>query len=104
MRIHLVRAAACASLVALPILVSTQDAISPHARELHERAIVVDSHDDTTQRLFFDKTFDIARRNANGNIASCCSASRRLIDPCVVLFSMVFMPSVICKMRLCNPR
>jgi membrane dipeptidase len=68
MRLHLVRAAACASLLILPILVSTQDAVSPHARELHERAIVIDSHDDTTQRLFFDKTFDIAKRNANGNI------------------------------------
>jgi membrane dipeptidase len=35
---------------------------------LHARAIVVDSHDDTTQRLFFDKTFDLARRHPDGNI------------------------------------
>src|SRR4029450_5777600 len=36
--------------------------------DVHARAIVVDSHDDTTQRLFFDKTFDIGERHANGNI------------------------------------
>src|SRR4029450_8627426 len=35
---------------------------------VHTRAIVVDSHDDTTQRLFFDKTFNIGERHANGNI------------------------------------
>src|SRR5580765_3861116 len=32
------------------------------------RAIVIDSHDDTTQRLFFDKTFNIGERHPNGNI------------------------------------
>jgi membrane dipeptidase len=36
--------------------------------DVHARAIVVDSHDDTTQRLFFDKTFDIGERHSNGNI------------------------------------
>ena len=30
--------------------------------------MVVDSHDDTTQRLIFDKAFDIGKRNPNGNI------------------------------------
>ena len=32
------------------------------------RAIVVDSHDDTTQRMFFDKTFDLGVRHPDGNI------------------------------------
>ena len=32
------------------------------------QAIVVDSHDDTTQRLLFDKTFDIGARHPDGNI------------------------------------
>ena len=36
--------------------------------DVHTRAIVVDSHDDTTQRLFFDKTFDLGTRHPNGNI------------------------------------
>src|SRR5204862_8117350 len=44
------------------------DEVSPRARQLHDRAIVVDTHDDTTQRLVFDKTFDIAARNKNGNM------------------------------------
>jgi membrane dipeptidase len=35
---------------------------------VHARAIVVDSHDDTTQRLLFEKGFDIGARHENGNI------------------------------------
>src|SRR5262249_48343016 len=69
MRVHLV----CAAVLALPALVlsqSAQSAIAPRAKALHDRAIVVDSHDDTTQRLLFDKNFDIAKRNTNGNIAT----------------------------------
>ena len=38
------------------------------AQTLHRRAIVVDTHDDTTQRLLTDRTFDIGRRNAAGSI------------------------------------
>jgi len=56
----------------MPALVLSQsapgDEVSPRARQLHDRAIVVDTHDDTTQRLVFDKGFDIAARNRNGNI------------------------------------
>ena len=37
-------------------------------RDVHQRAIVVDTHDDTTQRLLSDKTFDIAARNSTGSI------------------------------------
>lgn len=58
--------------LALPVLVFTQaapgDAVSARAKQIHDRAIVVDTHDDTTQRLLFDKTFDIAVRQKNGNI------------------------------------
>jgi len=58
--------------VAIPVLVSTQTAqepaISARAKQLHERAIVIDSHDDTTQRLLFDKTFDISVRHKDGHI------------------------------------
>jgi len=42
--------------------------ISAHARQLHERAIVIDSHDDTPQRMLFDKTFDITARHKDGHI------------------------------------
>jgi membrane dipeptidase len=67
---HAVRALVVGTLLAAFIAaVSAQDAaVSPRAKQLHDRAIVIDSHDDTTQRLIFDKTFDIGARNKNGNI------------------------------------
>src|SRR5215471_15750573 len=71
MRLRLVRLAIASVALAFPVLVATQsqDApISARAKALHERAIVIDSHDDTTQRLLSDKTFDIAKRQKNGNI------------------------------------
>ena len=36
--------------------------------DVHAQAIVVDTHDDTTQRMLFDKTFDIGSRHPDGNI------------------------------------
>ena len=42
--------------------------VSDRARQVHARAIVVDGHADTTQRLIFDKTFNIGARNPNGNL------------------------------------
>src|SRR5262249_55010329 len=71
---HFMRAAAAASACAalLAVLIQTpaaQDAaVSARARQLHDRAIVIDSHDDTTQRMLFDKTFDISVRHKDGNI------------------------------------
>jgi membrane dipeptidase len=71
---HLVRAAFVGVVVALlPVLVATQpgpaDApVSARAKQLHDRAIVVDTHDDTTQRLVGDKGFDIGKRNTTGNL------------------------------------
>ena len=41
--------------------------ISDQARKLHFSSIVVDTHDDTTQRLF-SKDFDLGKRNASGHI------------------------------------
>src|ERR1700687_576615 len=41
--------------------------ISDQARRLHFSSIVVDTHDDTTQR-FFSKDFDIGKRNATGHV------------------------------------
>src|SRR6266446_2136738 len=72
MRPILVRAAIAGAVLALPALVLTQPAQDPplsvRAKQLHERAIVVDAHDDTTQRLLFDKTFDISARHKDGHI------------------------------------
>ena len=59
-------------MLALPAAVLTQttssDQVSTRAKQLHDRAIVVDTHDDTTQRLFWDKAFNIAVRNQDGHI------------------------------------
>jgi len=72
MRKHLVRAGLACALLVLPAFVATQsapaDAVSARAKQLHDRAIVIDTHADTPQRLFFDKTYDIAVRQKNGNI------------------------------------
>jgi membrane dipeptidase len=43
------------------------DEIADRARKLHFSSIVLDTHDDTTQR-FFSKTFDLAKRNPDGHI------------------------------------
>jgi membrane dipeptidase len=67
-----IRAAAACAALALPALVLTQtapaDGVSARAKQIHDRAIVIDSHDDTTQRLLFEKGFDIGARHSNGNI------------------------------------
>src|SRR5262249_40065362 len=72
MKKHFLKAALTVVAAAVPAVVFTQsvatDQISPRARQLHERAIVVDTHDDTTQRLIFEKGFDLAARNKDGNI------------------------------------
>ena len=57
--------------LAAPVALSTQStrsAISPHARQLHDRAIVVDTHVDTTQRLIVEPSFQLASRHRDGSI------------------------------------
>ncbi len=55
-------------LAAIPLIVKAQNPkISAHARELQMHSIVVDTHDDTTQRLL-DPHFDLAVRHDDGNI------------------------------------
>src|SRR5262245_36493964 len=56
--------AALLSAVLFPALLLAQ----ANARAVHERAIVVDTHADTTQRLIFDPKFNIAERHSDGNI------------------------------------
>jgi membrane dipeptidase len=65
------RVAPSAVVLAAAALVApqAQDApISARAKALHDRAIVVDTHDDTTQRFIWEKNFNIAVRNKDGNI------------------------------------
>src|SRR5437867_12776589 len=51
-----------------PITLVSQSEISTRARQLHNGAIVIDTHDDTTQRLIFDKSFELGVRNKDGSI------------------------------------
>jgi membrane dipeptidase len=63
-----VLAASVALLVFSPMLAPVHgDDISDRARKLHFSSIVLDTHDDTTQR-FFSKTYDFAKRNPDGHI------------------------------------
>jgi membrane dipeptidase len=64
------RAAALVAAAALPALLMAQSAnntMTPAARQLHDRAIVIDGHADTPQRLI-DKRFDIGVRHPDGNL------------------------------------
>jgi membrane dipeptidase len=55
-------------LVIIPMIApASGDEIAARARKLHFSSIVLDTHDDTTQR-FFSKDFDIAKRNAGGSV------------------------------------
>src|ERR1700735_4454021 len=55
------------SLVAVTAKSQTQTNISPAARELPIYSIVVDTHDDTTQRLL-DPKFDLGARHTDGSV------------------------------------
>src|SRR5436309_11331355 len=72
MRPFLLPAALVCGALAAPAFVLSQsapgDQVSRRAQQLSGRAMVVGTHDETRQRLVFDKTFDIAARNKNGNI------------------------------------
>jgi len=70
--VGLIRQTAAAAIAAVPIFMFAQSVsdvhVSARAKRLHDRAIVVDTHDDTPQRLLFDKTFDIGTRNKDGHV------------------------------------
>src|SRR5207249_4590254 len=70
--VGLIRQTAAAAIAAVPIFMFAQSAsdvpVAARAKRLHDRAIVVDTHDDTPQRLLFDKTFDIGTRNKDGHV------------------------------------
>ena len=57
----------CISAGSLLVAAMTGEDISGGAQKLHFSSIVVDTHDDTTQR-FLDSKFDIAARNSTGSI------------------------------------
>ena len=56
-----------ALLLSFSTSVSFGDDIAERAHKLHFSSIVLDTHDDTTQR-FFSKNFDLGKRNPDGHI------------------------------------
>src|SRR5215471_8589409 len=60
-------AALCLFALSLPTQSSSADDIAERAHKLHFSSIVLDTHDDTTQR-FFAETFDLGKRNPDGHV------------------------------------
>src|SRR5713226_5289550 len=80
----------CASSVGLAGLAVSADSISEKARKLHFSSIVVDTHDDTTQR-FLDGKFDLGVRSATGSI----DIPRMRDGNLSAIFFSIWMPSKI---------
>jgi membrane dipeptidase len=57
----------CAAVGGLLVRGSAADAVADRAHKLHFSSIMLDTHDDTTQR-FFSKGFDLSKRNPDGHI------------------------------------
>jgi membrane dipeptidase len=81
--------AACSPSAATAPVPETAAAAAATPADVHARAIVVDSHDDTPQRMFFDKTFDLGTRHPNGNI----DIPRMREGGLDALFFSIWMPS-----------
>ena len=60
------------ALATAPTLMAQQagqdEVVAARARDLHARAIVVDTHDDTTQRMVVEPSFDLGAKGATGSI------------------------------------
>src|SRR2546430_173636 len=80
----------CVSSVCVGGLVVSGDSISEKARKLHFSSIVVDTHDDTTQR-FLDGKFDLGHRSATGSI----DIPRMREGNLGAIFFSIWMPSKI---------
>jgi membrane dipeptidase len=63
----LVCAGFCLCLAGLLVRSTSADDIAERAHKLHFSSIVLDTHDDTTQR-FFSKDFDLGKRNPDGHV------------------------------------
>jgi membrane dipeptidase len=78
------------SAMGLAILAVSADSISEKARKLHFSTIVVDTHDDTTQR-FLDGKFDLGPRSTTGSI----DIPRMREGNLGAIFFSIWMPSKI---------
>ncbi len=83
------------ALVAASTLVAQQagqdEVVPPRARDLHTRAIVIDTHDDTTQRMMSDPSFDLGARGGTGSI----DIPRMREGGLDALFFSIYMPGTV---------
>src|SRR6266853_2851074 len=82
--------AMCVSSACLVGLAMSADSISERARKLHFSSIVVDTHDDTTQR-FLDSKFALGTRSTSGSI----DIPRMREGNLSAIFFSIWMPSKI---------
>ena len=94
----LLLAAVCISSAGLMGLAMAADTISEKARKLHFSSIVVDTHDDTTQR-FLDGKFDLGTRSATGSI----DIPRMREGNLSAIFFSIWIPSKITGFDAVNP-
>ena len=64
-----------------------QDEVSAHARDVHARAIVVDTHDDTTQRMMSEPSFDIGAEERAPAASTSRECARAASTRCSSLFT-----------------
>jgi membrane dipeptidase len=83
-------AIACVSAAGIAGLAVPADSVSDKARKLHFSSIVVDTHDDTTQR-FLDGKFDLGARSSTGSI----DIPRMREGGLGAIFFSIWMPSKI---------
>ena len=88
--IALLGAGVCAGAGLVTMRSAKADDISERAREIHFSSIVVDTHDDTTQRLV-DEKFDLGHRDARGHI----DIPRMKEGGMGAIFFSIWMPSSI---------
>ncbi len=88
--IVLLGAGVCAGAGLVSMRSAKADDISERARKIHFSSIVVDTHDDTTQRLV-DEKFDLGRRDARGHI----DIPRMKEGGMDAIFFSIWMPSSI---------
>ncbi len=88
--IVLLGAGVCAGAGLVSMRSANADDISERARKIHFSSIVVDTHDDTTQRLV-DEKFDLGRRDARGHI----DIPRMKEGGMDAIFFSIWMPSSI---------
>jgi len=91
MRRAILIAGLCATAAVLVAGAMKADGISDRARKLHFSSIVVDTHDDTTQRFLDGNNFDLGPRDANGSI----DIPRMKEGNLSAIFFSIWMPSKI---------